>query len=139
MQITVEAIGQQKTSTYGPYFGIKAGDVWYNVQGERQDLKGKTLEVDVKDSGKFKWAKIKGEVAPANAPTAVNGNGKRGLNQFVMAEALEFWWDKVKALELADEAKASVLCSLLIGTAQGNIHYEQPDEIPPPDDSDAPF
>jgi hypothetical protein len=140
MQLKIEAVGQQKTSTYGPYFGIKAGGVWYNVQGDRQDWRGKTIEVTVKHSGKFKWPKIVKEITASEpTDTDTNTNGKHKLNQFVMAEALDFWWDKVKALELADEAKASVLCSLLIGTSQGNIHYELPDEVPPPYDSDMPF
>jgi len=140
MQSKVEALGQQKTSAYGAYFGVKlAGVGWVNVQGERNDsLKGQTVEYEIKDpNAKFKWAKLK---LSASLPSAnSNGHGKAGLNQFVMAEAVDFWWDKVKALELADEAKASVLCTLLIGTADGRIHYEQPDEPPAPFDDDIPF
>jgi hypothetical protein len=137
MQGQIEAVGPQKQSTYGPYFGIKIGGVWYNVQGNRDEsLKGQNVEYDVKDpNAKFKWAKIK----TAPAPKAAASNGHQGLNQFTMADAFDFWWDKVKEITLSDEGKASVLCTLLIGTAEGKIHYEQLDEPPAPfDDSDQP-
>lgn len=142
MQVKVDAVGPEKTSQYGQYFGIKCGDVWYNVQGPKQDIKGKTFEATVKDNGKFKWAKL---IKPIESEqSASNGSGKKShLNQFIMAQAFDFWWEKVKALELNDESKASVLCSLLIATTneKSKLEYELPDDDvpPPPADDDIPF
>ena len=36
----------------------------------------------------------------------------------------------VKAFEMADDAKASVLCTLLIATADGRVNYELPPDEP---------
>lgn len=140
MQLKIEAVGQQKTSQYGEYFGVKAGGVWYNVQGPRQDLKGKTFEAEVKDSGKFKWAKLLKE---AGAP-APSGNGA--------SHGAVAWDDYEKMADMAHSmatrlepgdpaARAAILNTVMIAYSNGKIAL--PKEEPPPDappfDDDIPF
>lgn len=131
MQLLVSAVGPQKTSQYGEYFSIKSGDAWYNVRGTQdKSLKGKTVEVEGKQTQSGWWGRLKGEASTQTQPLP---NGKTRLNQFVMAEAVDFWWERIKPFELADDAKASVLCTLLIATADGRVNYELPPEVPEED------
>lgn len=136
MRVKIEAIGPQKSSQYGDYFGIKtAEEGWVNLQGTRDErLKGQTIEIDFKATKSGKWAKLIGKTS---AQTSEHNGKPGGLNQFVFADALEFYWDKVKPFELSDEGKASVLCTLLIATADGRVHYEIPPDMS--EDMDDPF
>lgn len=131
MQIRVEAVGPQKSSQYGDYFGIKTADGWINLQGIRDvNLKGQTIEIELKDTKSGKWGKLIGK---ASSQRGEHQNSKHGLNQFEFAEAVNFWFEQIKPFELGDEAKATVLCTLLIATADGRISYELPPDEPETD------
>ena len=142
MQLLIDQVLQAKKTK--PSAEHPNGQVYYSVRSAGQLFYvidhvpqiGETIEVDVRDStytyqGKqmtSRWATFKG-MASVQA-SATNGTGK--LNQFQFAEALEFYWDKLKSWEMADEAKASVLCTCLIATADGRISYDfPPDESGP--------
>jgi hypothetical protein len=55
-----------------------------------------------------------------------------------MAEAFDHWWEKVNATGLSDDAKATIMCTLLIATADGRVKFEEVD-LPLEQDDDIPF
>ncbi len=140
MILTIKAVAkdpkQAQGKTYWPV--LHTDQNWYNLITNDRPQQGQNFDVDVKLSefnGKtYRWANIipqsQRALAQAQSPAPQNG----GLNQYLMAEALAFWWEKVAALELVDEAKASVLCTLLIATSDGRVKFEEP-ELPEAEDN----
>lgn len=130
-------------------WGVKTPDKgWVTLYREQKPDRGEEIDVNITER-KGKNGMIYVDAFPVMPPLAVQAgiekpkeNGKKHLNQFVMAEALEFWFQRVNTFEWADDAKASVLCTLLIGTSDGRIQYELPPEdeyVPPNDDEMPPF
>lgn len=145
-QITIAAIGQEKQSKFGAYFGIKVGDEWLNVSGNRDEsLKGKTFEAEIKQSGKYKWAKLTKEVV------ASNGHGPGGIIS---------WWHYAEMAKLAhglaselepdqtgnnppedrSQARAAIMNTVMIAFSNGKVSLPVDDDaVPPPDDGPMPF
>jgi hypothetical protein len=139
MLVTVESCTRElkRTNDGRDYTGLKINGQWINVPGDHRDKYKKQIDLEVKGN----WGKIaQANNTPAAKAAAPSSNGKGNLNQYQMAEALDFYWDKVNALGLVDEAKASVLCTLLIATSDGRVKFEEIEEdAPPPGDDDIPF
>ncbi len=137
MRVKIESCARElrKTTDGRDYTGIKVNGTWLNCTGDVRNLYNKEVDLDIKG----KWARViesQDKPAASNGKAASNDHLNQHLNQHVMAEAVDFWWEKVKAMELVDEAKASVLCTLLIATADGRVKFEEP-ELPPDDDPDS--
>jgi hypothetical protein len=134
MQLKIDAVGPQKTSQYGNYFGIKSGNDWYNCAGDRNEsLKGKSFEVKVKEKGKFKWAKILKEVTPAQA---ASGNGHIPWATFVMVAkaAHELALELEPDTEAFDRAPARIdfVQSIIVALREAKIAVPSEDEGAPP-------
>jgi hypothetical protein len=151
MLVTVESCTRElkRTNDGRDYTGLKINGQWINVPGDHRDKYKKQIDLEVKGN----WGKIAQPALannlPANAATSAQGsqrlqeiysNGKGNLNQWQMAEAFDHWWEKVNATGLADDAKATIMCTLLIATADGRVKFEEIEEdAPPPGDDDIPF
>jgi hypothetical protein len=137
MLFTVESCTRElkKTKDGRDYTGLKINGNWINVPGDHRDKYKQQLDLEIQGN----WGKIAQPNNPPAKAASPTSNGKGNLNQYQMAEALDFYWDKVNALGLVDEAKASVLCTLLIATSDGRVKFEEVDDVPPPADDDIPF
>jgi hypothetical protein len=140
MDLIIKAVAKDPKQAQGKtYWAVLGADGnWYNLITDGRPIQGQTLNVDVKESvfnGKtYRWANIL--QAPAKAQTQqVQAQPQKGqLNQYVMAEAFDHWWEKVNATGLSDDAKATIMCTLLIATADGRVKFEEP-ELPGEEDN----
>jgi hypothetical protein len=140
MLVTVESCARETRQTKDgrEYTGLKINGNWVNVIGDHRDKYKKQIDLEIKGN----WGQLVQLTQPppaqAQSPAQKNGLGGQQLNQYLMAEAFDFWWEKVGAMQLSDDAKASVLCTLLIATSDGRVKFEEP-EPPEEDDSNIPF
>jgi hypothetical protein len=140
MLVTVESCTRElkKTKDGRDYTGLKINGQWLNVMGDHRDKYKKQIDVEVNGN----WGKIAQSALANNAPAKAASpasNGKGNLNQYQMAEAFDHWWGKVDGTGLSDDAKATIMCTLLIATADGRVKFEEVDDVPPPGDDDIPF
>lgn len=148
VQIQVEAVTKEPRIFKGQtQWGVKlpgnAG--WVTLYREAKPTKGEMIDVNITERRGNNGQSYKDAfpVMPPLAPQTDKETPSKPLfNQFIMAEAFDFWVMKVNELQWTDDAKASVLCSLLIATADKRIPYELPlagdDYVPPPED-EGPF
>jgi hypothetical protein len=137
MLFTVESCTRElkKTKDGRDYTGLKINGNWINVPGDHRDKYKQQLDLEIQGN----WGKIaQANNTPAKAATAPSSNGAGHLNQYVMAEAFDHWWEKVNATGLSDDAKATIMCTLLIATADGRVKFEEVD-LPLEQDDDIPF
>jgi hypothetical protein len=124
---------QAQGETYWPVLGADGNS--YNLIVNYRPQQGQAFNVDVKESvfknKTYRWANIVHSIAQEHAKASVPDRPaqpqKAGLNQYMMAEAFDYWWEKVNATGLSDDAKASMMCTLLIATADGRVKFEEPE------------
>ena len=147
MEILIEAVGQEKQSKFGAYFGVKVNGEWLNVSGNRDEsLKGRRFEAEIKPSGKFKWAKLVKEIGSGNS--SGRGGGGSGIpweSYAAMARlahelALEMEPDETGSeshFEDRSQARAAIMNTVMIAFSNGKIALPDDEGIPP--DADMPF
>lgn len=121
---------------------------WIKISGEGilQVRVGQKIEIsEPAQFGKSWYARLQAidttpaKQEPKEQAPASNGNGYHAaekMNQDVGGAAFDFWAGKVNQLaEWTPEAKASVLCTLMIATFDGRIQFQMPGET----EEEAPF
>jgi hypothetical protein len=139
MLVTVESCTREtkRTKDGQEYTGLKINGQWVNVLGDHRDKYKKQLDLEIKGN----WGQLAQptQPAPAQPQPQPKPQPKAQLNQYVMAEVFDFWWEKVNGTGLSDDAKASIMCTLLIATADGRVKFEEPELPGEEEDSTIPF
>lgn len=134
MEIVVKSTTKESRQAQGKqYWGVKHEDgQWYNLITDSKPAMGARYKVEVKETqfqGRtYRWANIVQQTqhfADSNGRAAKITSDEGG-------RAFDFWSSKVNELsEWTPEAKASVLCTLMIATFDGKVASPKDDEIPP--------
>lgn len=156
MELKVTAVGNIKQGQYGPYGSVKSdGNVWYVIDGDPTQYRGKTLSGTVQDKGKFKVFKLDFVVDEQPKPQT-NGaahpdplapkehNGK--ISSMELAAFMKFIGNVAKEIEPdqpgtehneatdRSRARSAILNTCVIAFKEGKIDFEMP-----PEDEKAPF
>ncbi len=137
MLVTVESCARdlRQTKDGREYTGLKINGNWVNVMGDHRDKYKKQIDVEIKGN----WGQVieqqQAKAAPTQTPAGATH--KNGLNQWQMNDVFDHWWEKVGSITLDDAGKASIMCTLLIATADGRVRFEEPET--PPWEEDNPF
>lgn len=146
--ITVEAVTKEAKESKGRrYWGVKSGNRWINMFMDTPPQKGQKLNAEIKTSeynGKtYHW----GEIVTPKAPPAESHAASNGAHDWAdyryMAKlahelASELEPDSESGMPDRASARAAILNTVMIAFSNGKVKLPDEDEVPPPDDSEAP-
>ena len=134
----VKQTGQGK-----PYSGLKIDGKWVNIEGDMRWMKGTTQSLELKQNGKWTWAKRGPQPSQQEQANGAPGSGT-GVTWSEYDAMLRLAWSVAMDLERDDAtARAAIVNTAMIAFTNGKLkadELEVPDsEEPPSGGDDIPF